>query len=47
MKLSDIPVIGRSTQGVRIMKIAEGDKIASVALLPNEADGIADETQPE
>lgn len=36
MKLSDIPVIGRSTQGVRIMKISEGDKIASIALLPSE-----------
>lgn len=36
LKLSDIPVIGRSTQGVRIMKIAEGDNIASIALLPTE-----------
>ena len=36
LKLSDIPVIGRSTQGVRIMKISEGDNIASIALLPKE-----------
>lgn len=36
LKLSDIPVIGRSTQGVRIMRISEGDNIASIALLPKE-----------
>jgi DNA gyrase subunit A len=34
LKLSEIPVIGRSTQGVRIMRMSEGDKIASIALLP-------------
>lgn len=36
LKLSAIPVIGRSTQGVRIMRMAEGDQIASIALLPKE-----------
>jgi DNA gyrase subunit A len=37
LKLSEIPVIGRSTQGVRIMRIADNDKIASIAILPKEA----------
>jgi DNA gyrase subunit A len=46
MKLSDIPVIGRSTQGVRIMKISEGDKIASIALLPSEVAEEAVSEQP-
>lgn len=36
LKLSAIPVIGRSTQGVRIMRISDGDTIASIAILPKE-----------
>ncbi|MDD3487799.1 MAG: DNA gyrase subunit A [Candidatus Pacebacteria bacterium] len=31
--LQSIPVLGRSTQGVRIMKLESGDKIASITLL--------------
>lgn len=34
LRLSDIPVIGRSTQGVRIMRLRDGDMVASIALLP-------------
>lgn len=30
MKISPIPKLGRATQGVRIMRLTEGDKIASV-----------------
>src|SRR6202050_1448902 len=33
MALSDISLIGRATQGVRVMRMAEGDKVASVALV--------------
>lgn len=33
LHLKGIPVIGRATQGVRIMRMSEGDEIASVALL--------------
>ncbi len=36
LRLSGIPVIGRSTQGVRIMRMANDDRIASIALLPKE-----------
>ncbi len=36
MHLSGISVIGRSTQGVRIMKMADGDQIASIALIFSE-----------
>jgi len=38
LKLSEIPVIGRSTQGVRIMRMAAGDNIASIALMPKPAE---------
>lgn len=33
MALSGISLIGRATQGVRVMRIAEGDKVASVAMV--------------
>jgi DNA gyrase subunit A len=33
MALSQISLIGRATQGVRVMRMAEGDKVASVALV--------------
>ncbi len=32
-KLDDIPILGRATQGVRIMKLKEGDKVASFTLI--------------
>lgn len=41
--LKDIPVIGRTTQGVRIMRTGEGDKVSSFGFVPKqpveEADG--------
>lgn len=37
LRLDGISLIGRSTQGVRIMRMAEGDSIASVALIYTEA----------
>ncbi|MDB5178892.1 MAG: gyrA [Patescibacteria group bacterium] len=33
MALANISLIGRATQGVRVMRMAEGDKVASVALV--------------
>lgn len=36
LKLKAIPVIGRSTQGVRIMRMAAEDRVASIAILPKE-----------
>ncbi|MBN2111469.1 DNA gyrase subunit A [Candidatus Woesearchaeota archaeon] len=32
----DISVIGRNTQGVRVMKLGEGDSLAAAAKIPNE-----------
>ncbi len=34
--LKDIPTIGRTTQGVRIMRLNDGDKLASIGLMPEE-----------
>lgn len=34
LRLADIPVIGRSTQGVRIMRMRNSDTVASIAILP-------------
>ncbi|NLA43234.1 DNA gyrase subunit A [Candidatus Saccharibacteria bacterium] len=34
--LKDIPTLGRTTQGVRIMKLSEGDTLASVSLMAEQ-----------
>lgn len=34
--LKDIPTLGRTTQGVRIMRMHEGDKVASLGLMPDQ-----------
>jgi DNA gyrase subunit A len=31
--IKDIPALGRSTQGVRIMRLNEGDQVVSLALV--------------
>ena len=47
-KASEIRIIGRNTQGVRVMNLNEGDKIASVAKVAREevAESIAVEGTP-
>jgi len=37
--LKDIPTLGRTTQGVRIMRMREGDKVASLGLMPEQDQG--------
>ena len=39
----DISVIGRNTQGVRIMKLDEGDSLAAVVLVPPDENGNGEE----
>jgi len=34
--LKGIPTLGRTTQGVRIMRMSEGDKVASIGLMPEQ-----------
>jgi DNA gyrase subunit A len=43
--IKDIPTLGRATQGVRVMKLAEGDAVASLGLIPKEEE--EDSEQPE
>ena len=38
IKCSDISQIGRSTQGVRVMRLSEGDKLAAAAKILAEDD---------
>lgn len=45
--LSDIPTLGRVTQGVRIMRLSEGDSVASVGLLPEQVKELNDESTDE
>lgn len=44
--LKDIPTLGRTTQGVRIMRMSEGDKVASLGLVP-EQQVVVDEDDSE
>ena len=42
--LKDIPTLGRTTQGVRIMRLADGDSVASIAIVQESAnDDVADD----
>lgn len=34
--LKDIPLLGRTTQGVRIMKMSDGDSLASLGVIPEQ-----------
>jgi len=51
MKMEDVRVMGRATQGVRLIKIRDNDAIASVAKVPkveeSESDSEAEETLAE
>ncbi len=37
--MSDIPTLGRVAQGVRIMKMNDGDTVASIGMVLPEDDG--------
>ena len=34
--LKDIPTLGRTTHGVRIMKLGSGDAVSSLGLMPEQ-----------
>jgi len=38
MGVAGISLIGRNTQGVKIVSLDKGDKVVSVALIPQERD---------
>lgn len=41
--LKDIPTLGRTTQGVRIMRLGEGDAVSSLGLMPEQSKDEEDE----
>jgi len=43
--LKDIPTLGRTTQGVRIMRMREGDKVSSLGLMPEQAPADVEEEE--
>jgi len=45
--LKDIPVIGRTTQGVRIMRTADDDKVSSFGFVPKQQAEEAGETEAD
>lgn len=44
--LADIPALGRATQGVRIMRLNDGDQVVSLALVDKAEDVEEDESEP-
>jgi DNA gyrase subunit A len=44
--VKDIPTLGRATQGVRVMRLNEGDAVASIGILPKEEEE-EEEATPE
>ena len=40
--MKEIPTLGRATQGVRIMKMSEGDTVASIGIVLPEEDRDSD-----
>jgi DNA gyrase subunit A len=44
ISLKDIPTLGRTTQGVRIMRLREGDEVSSLGLMP-EQNAVEDEEE--
>ncbi|MGV3642136.1 MAG: DNA gyrase C-terminal beta-propeller domain-containing protein, partial [Adhaeribacter sp.] len=47
LRVADLRVIGRATQGVRLLKINEGDEISSVAKIENDDKAEAEEISEE
>jgi DNA gyrase subunit A len=43
--LKDIPTLGRTTQGVRIMRMSEGDKVSSLGLMPEQVQAETEEEE--
>ncbi len=41
--LKDIPTLGRTTQGVRIMKMNDGDIVASLGIMPEKQEEVTEE----
>ena len=45
--LKDIPTLGRTTQGVRIMRLKDGDTVSSIGIIPEQQEDIGTELTSE
>lgn len=45
VSLADIPTLGRTTQGVRIMRMREGDKVSSLGLMPEQTASVSEDDE--
>jgi len=43
LSLNDVPALGRTTQGVRVMRLSDGDKVAGFEVVQESLDGSGDE----
>lgn len=43
LSLGDIKMLGRTTQGVTIMRLSEGDSVSSIGLMPEQSSDITEE----
>ena len=43
LNVKDISILGRSTQGVTLMRTSDGGKVVNIAKVPNEDEEVADE----
>jgi DNA gyrase subunit A len=43
LSLSDVPSLGRTTQGVRVMRLSDEDKVVGFEVVPESLDKIEDE----
>ncbi|CAI7746481.1 unnamed protein product [Closterium sp. NIES-54] len=43
LRVRDIPILSRTTRGCRLMRIASGDSLASLSLVPGAAEGELEE----
>ena len=41
--VKEIPTLGRATQGVRVMKLNDGDAVASIGIIPKEEEEAEEE----
>lgn len=47
MAVSDVRVMGRATQGVRVIRVGDKDEIADVAVVPHNPDSILEDSSTE
>ena len=46
VSLNDIPTLGRTTQGVRVMRLKEGDTVTSIGFIPEQQKELLGEEEP-